>query len=74
MEFESLALAPGERLAFGHDERGILFIRADGMSRMDRRTAASSDELTILCGEENRVSYEADGTAEVTMTARGRYV
>ena len=70
--FTDLALASGETLRIGQDERGLLYIRAGGASKMDKRTPESSDELRIRQNEHVSVSVTADATVTAVFKARGR--
>ena len=74
IELQNLTLAAGAKLEIGHDENDLLFIRADGVSHMNKRTAESSDDLVILCGVNTAVSFICEGEAKATFTARGRCV
>lgn len=71
--FDGLGLESDEELEIGHDENGLLYIRVNGESRMDRRTAESSDDLEIMSCEVSGVSIVADGTASAAFVVRGRY-
>lgn len=74
IELQNLELAVGAKLEIGHDENDLLFIRADGVSVMNKRTAESSDDLVIPCREKSAVRFICEGEAKATFTARGRYV
>lgn len=74
IELQNLALAAGAKIEIGHDESDLLFIRADGVSLMNKRTAESSDDLLMQCGVYTAVSFICEGEAKATFTVRGRYV
>lgn len=72
---ESLALADGETLVIDHTDEGILRIRIHGStwrSALDKRTAASSDDLYVDPGA---VTYTmtAGGAGTLTVRCRGRF-
>lgn len=72
--FEELALADGETLDIGYDEHGFLYIRAGDVSKMDKRTPESSDELTIGQNAAVDISVTADAAVTATFEARGRHM
>lgn len=74
MEFTGLALPAGETLVIDHDENGLLRIRVGEESRMQCRTAESSDELLCTCGEKNQMTISAGAKVEVTFETRGLYL
>lgn len=70
--FADLALEDGETLDIGYDDHGFLFIRAGVVSKMDKRTPESSDDLMIRQNESAALSVTADAAVTATFTARGR--
>ncbi len=80
MSFSSLGLANGETLVIDHDDNGKrcnlrLRIRSTGgsyRSVMNKRTALSSDDLTISPGTRT-VSFAAQTTGQITVRCRGRF-
>lgn len=70
--FANLALASGQALTIGYDETDILYIRAGEVSKMNKRTPESSDELRIRQNEHVNVSVTADAAVTAVFTARGR--
>lgn len=72
--FDGLGLASGETLSIGYDDAGLLYIRAGDVSKMDKRTPESSDELRIPVGQHAPVSVTADAAVTATFKARGRHM
>lgn len=72
--FAGLALASGQTLDIGQDDEGLLYIRAGGTTKMDKRTPQSSDELLIPTGQHAPVSVTADAAVKATFRARGRHM
>lgn len=73
MTFEGLALGAGQTMTIAHDARGLLTARIGGTSVLDKRTAASSDELELEPGKNATLSVTKNGTASTTFEVRGRY-
>ena len=73
MTFAGLALKAGQTLTVSHDERGLLTARIGGTSVLDKRTAASSDELELEPGRNATLTAKTNGTASTTFAVRGRY-
>lgn len=73
-EFENLGLAPGGVLKIGYDDSGILHMRVGDVSKMDKRTGASSDNLMTVCGAHTKCSVIADNAVSVIFKARGLYL
>ena len=55
------------------DEHHILEIKKNGTSILNKRTAASNDDLIVAPGL-NAVSFSADGSATCTISVRGVYL
>lgn len=80
MAFSSLGLADGETLHIDHDDDGrrcVLRIRIESSggtfrSAMDKRTPQSSDDLSVLPGE-NAVTLSAGGAVTLRVWCHGRY-
>ena len=72
--FENLSRESGKTLEIGEDEAGYLYIRAGGVSKLNKRTAESDDELEIRCNTHETVRVEADGDVLATFKARGLYM
>lgn len=70
--FTGLNVAAGHTLIIDHDENGYLRIRADNVSRLSCRSAASDDELMAGPGQA-LASFTADTPCSVVFLARGRY-
>ena len=73
MTFNGLSLAAGQTMTIAHDARGLLTARIGGASVLDKRTAASSDELELEPGRNAALTVTTDGTASTTFAVRGRY-
>lgn len=69
---EGLNIKTGQTLAIDHTEDGILRIRVDGVSVLDKRTAASSDDLYVLPGRA-ALTMTADGPGMLGVQCVGRY-
>lgn len=66
MEFENLRLLPGETFA-------VVYVNGVQMLPVEKRNPESADDFMLECNKENEVSFEADQTAEVVFSARGRF-
>ena len=73
MTFEGLALGAGQTMTIAHDARALLTARIGGASVLDKRTAASSDELELEPGRNATLTATTNGTASTTFEVRGRY-
>lgn len=73
MTFNGLSLGAGQTMTLAHDARGLLTVRIGGESVLDKRTAASSDELELDPGKNATLSVTTNGTASTTFETRGRY-
>lgn len=73
MTFAGLALGAGQTMIISHDARGLLTARIGGTSVLDKRTAASSDELELEPGKNATLTVTTNGTASTTFEVRGRY-
>lgn len=74
MTFTGLSLGAGQTMTLAHDARGLLTARIGSTSVLDKRTAASSDELELEPGKNATLSVTTNGTASTTFEVRGRYV
>lgn len=57
----------GDSVSVEYDDEGVLHLP------LSARTADSSDDLLLICGETNTVSFTADQAVSITFTTRGRY-
>lgn len=73
MTFAGLALGAGQTMTIAHDARGLLTARVSGTSVLDKRTAASNDELELEPGKNAALSVTTNGTSSTTFEVRGRY-
>ena len=73
MTFNGISLGAGQTMTIAHDARGLLTARIGGTSVLNKRTAASSDELEIDPGKNATLTAATNGTASTTFEVRGRY-
>lgn len=73
MSFSGISLAAGQTMTLAHDARGLLTARIGGTSVLDKRTAASRDELELEPGKNAALSVTTNGTSSTTFEVRGRY-
>ena len=73
MTFSGISLSSGQTMTLAHDARGLLTARVSGTSVLDKRTAASSDELELEPGKNAALSVTTNGTSSTTFEVRGRY-
>ena len=73
MTFIGISLSSGQTMTLAHDARGLLTARIGGASVLDKRTAASSDELELEPGKNATLSVATNGTSSTTFEVRGRY-
>lgn len=73
MTFRSISLPPGGFFNLTYSQ-GNLLAWVNGESVLHRRTAQSSDELTLPCGQVTTVYATAEGEPlEATFSVRGRF-
>ena len=73
MSFAALGLAAGATLTLEHAKSGLLVIRAGTTSKLDKRTAASADELLLTPGLPGLVRYNANASCTAVFRTRGRW-
>ena len=73
MTFNGISLGAGQTMTLAHDARGLLTARIGSTSVLDKRTAASSDELELEPCRNATLDATTDGTASTTFEVRGRY-
>lgn len=73
ISLSGLSVASGTTLTIGHDAHGFLTISAGGVSLLDKRSAASSDDLFVSPGTV-AVSFTANTEVEAIIKARGRWL
>lgn len=71
LSFSGLSLSNGDVVNIDYDDMLNLRIKKGSTSLMDKRTAASADELLVDCGKANSFSFTSSGNAVVEFTARG---
>lgn len=73
MAFSGVTMNPGSCFTLLYQD-GHLLAQVDGESVLHCRTAQSSDELTLPCGQTSTVYATAPGESlQATFTVRGRY-
>ena len=73
MAFSGLSVASGTALVIGHDDNGLLTIKAGTASKLSCRTAASVDDFRMVPGSA-AVSFTANAACTVSVSVRGRYL
>lgn len=74
-QLRTLNLAPGADVKAGYDSLGYLYIKkSDGTSVLDKRTAASSDDILLNLQTGNTLNVQADNPATFEFSARGRWL
>lgn len=68
-----LVVAPGEHVTISYDDDDILHITAGGFTALDKRTAASHDDLVAMTRVDNTISVSCDQPVCAVFYARGRY-
>ena len=71
IELTGLTVASGDKVYIGYDDNLILYIRHGSTSILDKRTAASVDDLKAECGKQNTFTVSASGNVTAKMYARG---
>ena len=74
ISLSGLSLSSNDVVKFAYDENGILSIKKGTTSLLDKRTAASSDNLIAKCGEENDLSITASGSITAVYSVRGCWI
>ena len=62
-----ISLSSGDKVKITHDENGILSIKKGTTSLLNKRTAASSDDLLAVCGAANTITVSANASAAVSV-------
>ena len=71
---QGISVSSGGTFEIGYDEDMILYIKSGSTSYLDKRTAASSDDLVAKCGEENSFSFSANTSVQITFSGRGAWL
>ncbi len=71
---EDLGMKSGDVLTISHDSRGILALKKNGESVLNKRTAKSYDELMISPNESVTIALRADAVCTGVFSVRGRCV
>lgn len=66
-----LSVASGGVIKVAHDENGILSIKYGNTSLLNKRTAASADDLLVTSGKLNRMAVSANKSVSCQFNARG---
>ena len=72
MEFNGLGMHAGDRLRINHTN-GLLDVKVNGSSVLDKRSIESSDEVFLKSGNSNYVTVSADNTILTNLYIRGRW-
>lgn len=73
MAFSGLSVASTSALQLSYNEHMIQLITASGASAIGKRTAASADDLFLIPGQVNTITWTADVSSSVEFAARGLY-
>lgn len=74
IRFMNLGATAANPLRICYDDHMIQKITVGSASALNKRTAASDDDLLAVCGKINTFGYVADGNVNVTFTARGLWL
>lgn len=69
-----LSLSSGDVVTIDYDSDLNLRIRNGSTSLMNKRSAASADDLTVDCGKSNSFSFTSSATAVVVFRVRGWWI
>lgn len=64
-----ISASAGDTITLDYDEKNILRIKKNNTSILNKRTAASADDLTAVCGKYN--TFSAPATCSTVFTVRG---
>lgn len=67
----NVGVLSGDKVYIEYDSKNILYIRRNSTSILDKRTATSSDELSVPCGGSSTFSVQADGSVTAEFSYRG---
>ena len=73
ISFANLRLSKGKTLKLYYDERHILRATVDGNGVLSYRTPASADDIQLIPAQANTIQFDANGTCNAVLYARGRY-
>ena len=73
MSFSGLGLQSGQTLEIRYDHRRLLGAFIGSTGKLACRTADSADDIPLLPGKGNTVTFSADRACGVTLYARGEY-
>lgn len=71
IQLTGLSTSANDVIEIGYDENNIMFITLNDSSILNKRTAASADDLTAVCGEYNTFKAETTGSVTAVFTTRG---
>jgi hypothetical protein len=71
ISLSGLSLSSGDAVTIDYDDNMIIRIRKGTTSLLDKRTAASADDLMVDSGKENAFSFTSSGNAVVSFNIRG---
>lgn len=72
--FEAINLEPAGKLVISYDRMGRMSARIGETSILANRTPQSADDLIVLCGAQNTVEVQANGSVSAVFKARGVYM
>ena len=74
MTLSGIGATTAQPLTISYDEEMRLRIRRGNVSVLDKRSAASDDDLLAVCGKYNEVRYNASGNVDISIAVRGRWI
>ena len=74
ISLSGISIAKNKTVIVDYDKNRILHITSDGVSLLNKRTGASSDDLYALCGETNEIRVVASSEVTATFTIRGAWL
>lgn len=61
----------GDKIILSHDENGLLIIKKNETSILNKRTGESDDDLIAVCGQSTPISFQASHSVSIAFSARG---
>ena len=71
---KGISCPPNTPIRIGHDANGLLYIRQNNTSILNKRTAESSDDLKVPCGGNARISVTASASVTAKFSIRGYWL
>lgn len=69
-----ISVSSSQTLKISYDDNMNLQIKRGNVSYLNKRTAASSDDLLAVCGQNNALTVTADQSVLATFSARGLWI